>query len=215
MEAGATLAQEIPMNVRIAIAAVVLSSFALSVHAQGRNASDDDAQRAEVALSNETLQVSYVGRDGQIGEGGQVHGAFFLSEERDIVLSGGVMFPAGLPDNLTVGRRLTVRFGPQVYAALLQEENNDVFATSLGIQARFVLNRRMGLAVAGSAFYAPDILTFGSADNLTDLSARLEMQVAPELVAFGGMRWFEFDLTEGGGTTTLQDELFFGVGYRF
>ena len=201
------------MNVWTAIVAVVLSSFALSVQAQGRDSSEQ--QRGEVALSNDTLQLRYLGSAGAVGNGGQIMGTFFLSEERDIVLSGGVMFPAGLPDNLTVGRRLTVRFGPQVYAALLQEENNDVFATSLGIQARFVLNRRMGLAVAGSAFYAPDILTFGSADNLTDLSARLEMQVAPELVAFGGMRWFEFDLTEGGGTTTLQDELFFGVGYRF
>ena len=203
------------MSGRIAIATVVLSSFALTAHAQTRRASDDDAQRAEFALSNETLQLRYVGRDGQVGEGGQINGAFFLSEERDIVLSGGVLFPAALPDDLTVGQRLTLRFGPQVYAALLQEENNDVLATSVGVQARFVVNRRMGLAVAGHAFYAPDILTFGSADNLTDLSARVEMQVAPELLAFGGMRWFEFDLTEGGGTTTLQEELFVGVGYRF
>lgn len=203
------------MKVRIAIAAVVLSSFALAAHAQTRPASDDDPQRGELSLSNETLQLRYIGRDGQVGEGGRINGAFFLSEERDIVLSGGVLFPAALPDNLTVGQRLTLRFGPQVYAALLQEENNDVLAMSVGVEARFVVNRRMGLAVSGQAFYAPDILTFGSADNLTDLSARVEMRVAPELLAFGGMRWFEFDLTEGGGTTTLQDELFFGVGYRF
>jgi len=203
------------MNAGIAIAAVVLSSFPLAAQAQTRSASDDDAQRGELALSNETLQVRYVGREGQVGEGGQINGAFFLSEERDIVLSGGVLFPAGLPDSLTVGRRLTLRFGPQVYAALLQEENNDVLAMSVGVDARFVINPRMGLAVSGQAFYAPDILTFGSADNLTDLSARVEMQVGPELIAFGGMRWFEFDLTEGGGTTKLQDELFFGVGYRF
>lgn len=203
------------MKVRIAIAVVVLSSFALAAHAQNRTASDDDSQRGELSLSNETLQLRYVGRDGQVGAGGRINGAFFLSEERDIVLSAGVLFPAALADNLTVGQRLTLRFGPQVYAALLQEENNDVLAMSVGVEARFVVNRRMGLAVSGQAFYAPDILTFGSADNLTDLSARVEMQVAPELLAFGGMRWFEFDLTEGGGTTTLQDELFFGVGYRF
>ena len=203
------------MYLRIALASVVLSSFALAAHAQGRNSSDDDAQRGELALSNETLQLRYLGRDGAVGEGGRITGAFFLSEERDIVLSGGVLFPAALTDNLNVGVRLSVRFGPQVYAALLQEENNDVFATSLGVDLRFVVNRRMGLAISGQAFYAPDILTFGSADNLTDLSARAELQFAPELVAFGGMRWFRFDLTEGGGERTLQDELFFGVGYRF
>ena len=201
------------MNARTVVLATVLSSFALAAHAQTRDASD--AQRGELTLSNDTLQLRYVGRDGAVGEGGQINGTFFLSEERDIVLSGAVLFPANIPDNLNVGERLTLRFGPQVYAALLEEENNDVMAVSIGAEARFVLNRRIGLAISGQAFYAPDILTFGSADALTDLSARAEVEVAPELTAFGGMRWFEFDLTEGGGERTLQEELFFGVGYRF
>jgi hypothetical protein len=29
------------------------------------------------------------------------------------------------------------------------------------------------------------------------------------------MRWFGFDLTEGSGERTLQEELFAGVGWRF
>ena len=198
---------------RMAVIATVLSSFAFSAHAQERDRSD--RQSAEVALSDETLQIRYLGRDGAVGNAGQIDGGFFLSEERDIVLSGGVQFPANLPPQFNIDRRLSLSFGPRVYAALLQEENNDVLAMSLGVQARFVLNRRMGLALSGQAFYAPDIITFGSADNLTDLSARAEMQVSPDLTAFGGMRWFEFDLTEGGGKTTLQEELFVGVGYRF
>lgn len=203
------------MNARawMAVLALILSSFALAAHAQDRDRSD--AQSAEVALSDETLWLRYIGRDGTLGTGGQIEGGFFLSEDRDIVLSGAVMFPANLPSELNVGRRLSLRFGPQVYAALLQEENNDVLAMSLGVEARFVLNRRMGLALSGQAFYAPDILTFGSADNLTDLSARAELQVSPDLTAFGGMRWFEFDLTDGGGKRTLQKETFVGVGYRF
>ncbi|HKU16984.1 MAG TPA: YfaZ family outer membrane protein [Steroidobacteraceae bacterium] len=202
------------MDARIVVlATVVLSSFVATAHAQGRD--DSGGQRGEIALSNDTLQLRYVGRDGDVGNGGQLTGTFFLSEQRDIVLSAGLLFPADLPDNLDVGNRLTLRFGPQVYAALLEEENNDVMAVSVGAEARFVINRRIGLAISGQAYYAPDILTFGSADSLTDLSARAEIQVAPELLAFGGMRWFEFDLTEGGGERTLQQELFFGVGYKF
>ena len=156
------------------------------------------------------MQLRYLGKQGGVGGGGQLTGAFFLSEERDIVLSAGALFPA----NLDFGR-LTLRFGPQAYAALLEEENNDVLAMSVGAEARFVLNRRMGLALSGQAFYAPDVLTFGSADSLTDLSARAELQVAPQMLAFGGMRWFEFDLIEDGGVRTLQEELFVGIGYRF
>jgi hypothetical protein len=194
------------MKTWIATVAAISAWISMSAYAQ----QEEDGQIGEVALSNDTLQLRYVGDAGAIGGGGRLFGSFFLSEERDIVLSAGALFPA----DFDVGR-LTLRFGPQVYAALLDEENNDVMAMSVGAQARFVLNRRMGLAVAGEAFYSPDILTFGSADNLTDLSARVELQAGPQLLAFGGMRWFEFDLVEGGGERTLQEEVFVGVGYRF
>ena len=117
---------------------------------------------AEVALSDETIWLWYIGHDGTVGGSGQIDGAFFPSEERDIVLSGAVMFPANLPSEVNVGRRLVAAVRTGVYAALLQEENNDVLAMSVGIDARFVLNQRMGFALAGQAFYAPDILTFGS-----------------------------------------------------
>ena len=105
-------------------------------------------------------------------------------------------------------------FGPRGYAALLEDENTDVFAVSLSAELRYELDRTSGLALSGQAFYAPDILTFGSANNLTDLSARLELRLQPKLTVFGGMRWFEFDLTER-GQRTLQEELFAGVGWRF
>lgn len=144
-----------------------------------------------------------------MGRGSRVSGGFFLSESRDIVLSGDVLFPAQLDWD-----RLQILFGPRAYAALLEDENTDVFAVSLGTELRYELDRNSGLALAGQVFYAPDILTFGSANNLTDLSARLEIRLQPRLTAFGGMRWFEFDLAEG-GERTRQEELFAGVGWKF
>ena len=165
----------------------------------------------ELALSNDTLQLRYVAGGQMVGvDNSRFSGAFFLSEERDIVLSAGLVFPAGID----LGP-LSVAVGPQVYAALLEDENNDVMSVSVGAEVRFLLNRRTGLAVAGHAYYAPDILTFGSADNLTDLMARAEIDLGDQAIAFGGMRWFEFDLTAGGGERTLQEEIFVGFGYRF
>jgi hypothetical protein len=168
--------------------------------------------RAELALSNDTLQAEYIGGGGQLGGGStsQVTGSFFLSEDRDIVLSGGMLFPADVDFG-----PLSFLFGPRAYAALLDEENNDVLSVSVGAQVRFDIDRDNGLALVGHAFYAPDILTFGSADNLTDLSARAEMRFAERLTGFAGMRWFEFDLIEGGGEQTLQEEVFVGAGWRF
>jgi hypothetical protein len=169
------------------------------------------ASTAELALSNDTLQLRYIGSGNQVGvQGSQLTGGVFLGEERDFVLNAGLLFGADLGI-----RRLNISFGPQVYAALLQDENDDVMAMSVGTEVRFFIDPNRGFAVSGQAYYAPDILTFGSADNLTDLSARVEFNVAEQLQAFAGMRWFEFDLTDGSGERTLQEEVFVGIGYRF
>ena len=197
------------MKSRTSITALMMSLLA-SFSAIAQDATD--AQSAlEAALSNDTLQLRYVESGRMLGsENAQFAGAFFLSEDRDNVLSAELLFPV----NLRIDR-LEARVGPQVYAALLREENNDVLSMTLGIDARYMLIRSLGLAIRGRAFYGPDILTFGSADNLTDLSARVEVNAGEQIIAFGGMRWFEFDLTEGGGKRTLQEELFVGAAYRF
>lgn len=200
------------MRIHSIVTFSLLACFAQSAQAQQEDEARSDS--AEIALSNDTLQLRYIGSGESVNvDRSRVSAAFFLSEQRDIVLSGDLMFPADL--DLEALRALSVSFGPRVYAALLEEENNDVMAVSLGAEIRLDLNRPSGLAVVGQAFYAPDILSFGSADSLTDLSARAEVRIAPRLIGFGGMRWFEFDLAEGGGERTLQEELFAGFGWQF
>jgi len=198
-----------PYIVRMAFAILSLASAT----AFAQRVDESSGARAEVALSNDTLQLRYLGSGGAVGvEGSHLAGTFFPSEQRDVVLSGALLFPADI--DVGIGA-LSILIGPQAYAALLEDENSDVMSLALGTELRLLLNRRLGLAVSGQAFYGPDILTFGSADSLTDLSARVEMNIAPRLTAFGGMRWFEFDLTEGAGKRTLQEEVFVGAGYRF
>lgn len=183
--------------------------------ATGLPAQDLMSQRpiGEIALSDETVQLRYIASaktTANIPRASRISGGFFLSEERDIVLSGDILFPAQFDFD-----RLQVLFGPRAYAALLEDENDDVLALSLGIEARYVLNRSSGLAIAGQAFHSPDILTFGRGDNLTDLSIRAEIRLQPRLTVFGGARWLEFELTDGEGDQTLQDELFAGLAWGF
>jgi hypothetical protein len=182
-------------------------SVPLAVHAEDTSA----RPTGEIALSNDTLQLRYLGGAGQqIAGSSQVQGTVFLSEERDLVFSAGVLFPV----EFNLGG-LSLSFGPQIYAALLHEENDDIMAMSVGLKARYLVLPGLKMAVAGEAFYAPDILTFGSADNLTDMSARVEFDLSSNVMVFGGYRWFEFDMTEGRGTQTLQQQAFAGFGYRF
>ena len=191
-------------SLAVALALLIAASNAGAQTATNRRS-------AEVALSNDTLELRYQGA-ANVEEvpRSRITAGFLLSEDRDLIVDGGLLIPA----NVRLGP-VSMQFGPRAYAALLDEENNDVLAVSVGAELRFDLNRRSGLAITGKAYYAPDILTFGSADALTDLSARAEIRVSSDLLAFAGMRWFEFDLAEGGGETTIMEEVFVGVGWQF
>jgi hypothetical protein len=196
--------------VRAPIAVIGLTSLLVSF-AAGAQTAATARRSAEVALSNDTLELRYQGNvDVQELPRSRLTAGFFLGEDRDLVIDAGLLFPA----NLRLGP-VSMQFGPRAFAALLDEENNDVLSLSVGAEFRFDINQRSGLAVTGKAYYAPDILTFGSADSLTDLSARAEIRVSSALVAFAGMRWFEFDLADGGGESTLMEEVFAGIGWQF
>ncbi len=195
----------------IALGVALIAGLFAATQSQAQSLRSDRSH-GEVALSDETLQLRYVdnGDQVEVGEGARASGSFFLSESRDIVLNADLLFPADFDYDA-----FQLLFGPRAYAAFLEDENSDVLTLALGAEMRFELDRRTGLAIAGQAFYAPDILTFGNANSFTDLSARLEFRLQEKLTVFGGMRWFEFDLTEGGGVRTLQEELFAGLSWQF
>ncbi|MBX5459921.1 MAG: hypothetical protein IRZ28_02415 [Steroidobacteraceae bacterium] len=163
----------------------------------------------ELALSEETAQIRYLDSTTIAGQANsEVAYALFLSEDRDVVGSAGVM----MDTDLDFGP-LEVKLGPQAYAGLLQDENNDVFALAIGAQLRFNLIPERDLALTGYAFYSPDVLTFGSADNLTDFMVRAEIRLGKRVEGFAGYRWFELDLLER-QTRRLQNELFLGLSYE-
>lgn len=195
-------------------AAALLAGAAAALPVSAQSLYSDRAV-GEMSLSNDTLQLRYrdAGRNVEAGEGSRASAALFLSESRDLVFFGDLLFPGDLGID-----RFQLLFGPRAYAALLQDEDTDVLSLSLGAEARFALSPDGRLAVAAQAFYAPDILTFGTADSLTDLSARVELEVQPRLTLHAGMRWFEFELIDaidGRDERTLQEELFGGVSWRF
>lgn len=169
-----------------------------------------EVRHAELSLSDETLLLRYITPNTLIrGQSGQQSYAVFLSEDRDVVGTAGLM----IDTELRLAPRLAIQVGPQAYAALLGERGNDALALAFGVQARLELDRRSGLAIAGNAFYAPNVLTFGFADNLIDLMARAELRLADRIIGFAGWRWFELDLPVR-QTRTLQDEIFVGIRYR-
>jgi hypothetical protein len=166
----------------------------------------------EIAVSDDSVQLRYIKPRVQPVdnvEAGQLGFGLFLSEERDIVASANYYVEA---TRLRINR-LSFMVGPVAYAALLGDENQDVFALGLGAEARFRLLRNPRVDIVGQAVYAPDILTFGSADNVWDIVGRAEIPITDRVTGFGGFRLFEIDLLEG--TRELEETVHLGLRYRF
>jgi hypothetical protein len=161
----------------------------------------------ELAVSDESAQLRYLawgsGQSSELGFG------LFLNENRDIIATTHYYIEA---DALRVNR-LTFKAGPVGYAAMLNTENTDIFSIALGAEARFEFLPRQGLVVAIQGAYAPDILTFGSADNLVDFTARVELPLTDRVTGFAGYRLLEFDLLTG--TREIEESAHVGIRYLF
>ena len=188
----------------LAILVAFVGSLPIASHAQETH--------GEVALSDESVQLRYLRTEtaAPVGsEPGELGFGLFLQESRDLVASAHYFFEA---DRLRFNK-LSFKLGPVAYAAMLDPENTDVFAMGLGVEVRFQFLSRQELDLVGRASYAPDILTFGSADKVWDVTARVELPMTDRVIGFAGYRLFEFDIL--GGTRELEESIIVGARYRF
>lgn len=175
------------------------------------NAEETSARHWELTISNEALQAMYLSESTMFGiQDSQWRAGVFLNEDRDLVGMGSMLLDVG---DRRRNDKWRFALGPQLYAALLTEEDQDIFSVALGGSVRSVPTGRAKLSLMVSAFYAPDILTFGTADNVTDLTARLELKLRDKAVGFVGVRRLEFDLLED--DRELDESVHIGVRRAF
>src|SRR5690606_20391713 len=168
------------------------------------------AQAVEAYLSEDAMQILY-GRDMDIGELGQneVRIGVFLNEERDLIGIADMPFDVGEPNRRPYW---SLQLGPRAYGALMALEDQDVFSIGLGGRLSYFLGRNRASSVALTAFYAPDIVTFGNADNIKDVSVSVETRLSESTNLFIGYRVFEFDLAVD---RAVDDNLHVGIRHRF
>lgn len=180
------------------------------VSAQDEDRSD---RSGELLLSDEALQLKYLTKGERFGvENTDASVGIFLSEERDVVLSAGLLIDTQLLDWLN-WERLQMRLGTQGYGMLLGREDTDIVAFAGGGEIRFVLFPAAPITISAYGYYAPDILSFGSADNIHDIGATIEGPLTDRLTGFAGYRDFDVELV--GDATQLQGSIIIGVRYQY
>lgn len=168
------------------------------------------AQVVEAYLSENAMQILY-GREVDVGELGrnQARVGVFLNEDRDLIGIADMLFDVGEPNRRPYW---ALQVGPRAYGALMAIENQDVFSIGLGGRLSYFLGRNRASSIAVTAFYAPDIVTFGNADNIKDLAVTIETRLSESTNVFIGYRIFEFDLDVD---REVDDNMHLGVRHRF
>jgi hypothetical protein len=160
----------------------------------------------EFYVSNDALEAQYV-RTLDLGELGptEVRGGFYYNEDRDLIAIGDVLATVG--DD--VGARLTCA---SARASTQHSSRPRIRTSSASVSAarRNFLDSGRTTSVSLALFYAPDIVTFGLADNVTDVSLRLLTRLRNGTDVFVGYRTFEIDMEPA--NREVDDHLH--VGFR-
>lgn len=199
-----------------ALALTLLATCCLTGQA---NAQDNEAharvgaRALEAYVSEHALQAQYI-RDIDTDKLGQLEGrgGVLYDEDDDLLLTGDVLALIGGREQ-QARRGLHFRAGTRMYAAWLDPEDEDVFSVGFGGEAQYTFGDRRTYGVVLSAFYAPDLFTFGHTDHIVDTSLRFRAELAPGTELFIGGRSLKFDTDLG--NRNLDDNLQVGVRYAF
>ena len=187
--------------------------FMMAATTAGFAQAQEPAERAyslEAYVSSEAIQAQYI-REMSVSEIGKAEfgAGVFFNEDRDLIGMGTALAVIGRPDSLT---RFIIRAGTRLYGAFLNGEDEDVFGVSVGGDARYLMGRNRGNSLVLNLFYAPDILVFGSADGVRDVSLRFETGLQGNTTIFVGYRSLQFDLAV---SRKVDDSVHIGARHTF
>lgn len=163
-------------------------------------------------ISEDALQLQYI-RELRIEGFGPVEarGGVFYNEQRDLIGVADMLIDIG---DQARQRRIEVNVGTRLYGAFLNTENEDTFAVGFGGEAEWFMTRDQRISLKLAAFYGPDILTFGIADNIEDVSIRLQMHAREGTDIFVGYRTLEIETINEAIAETREIDDHLHIGFR-
>ncbi len=169
------------------------------------------ARGLDVSISGETVQMGLFSQTAKLVQGGADVGAsLLLNDASDAVLSGTILAIGEPPRQ---GAPYQFGIGAKAYLADLDVGEN-MAGVGIGGRVTFVVPNGVspvGLVLEG--YIAPGITAFGDADQITDLAARIEIEVTPSASGYVGVRSLEVDFPDK--TVTIDDNVHVGVRINF
>ncbi len=162
--------------------------------------SDTTANLGVFSLKETAVDVTRVGANFFYNEPGDK----FLSTELEVNRKG-----------LTNSKNL--EFGVKAKAFYLSQQTtkNDGFGLMLGVTGRYWIPAEMPASVFFELMNAPQIITGGKADSVTDMQIRAEVRILPKVNAFIGYRYLSANFSGIGNSYQLDSNAHIGVEVGF
>jgi hypothetical protein len=170
------------------------------------------ADGLDINLSEDAAYITYLTRaEGFAYDGADIGIGAMFTDEDDWLLSGKLLV-MGSPG--VQGTAFQLGAGAKAYAIDLDRADDQVFGIGIGGAVRYQLPTEVPLSLLVEGYYAPDITAFSGAEDIVDLSARVELEIAAGTRAYVGLRVLEVE-GEAGGEAELDDGLHVGVRLTF
>lgn len=182
---------------------VTLSLFAMSTTAL--------ADALDVNLRDNSAQFQYRAAMGTatLGKSEMHLGYLYTSKSNNSFADLGIL----VKDEVTSDAPgLTVGFGMK--GLIARVNTNNASAIALGGLVRYALPAAPRVGLVASAYWSPNILTFGDADRSIETGMRVEYEVIPQAAAYVGYRKIRFGM-KNSSDATLEEGAHIGVRLSF
>ena len=170
-----------------------------------------NAAGLELDLSQESGEFTYLVNSRRVAEGGFDLGlSFFYNDREAIVLGANVL---SLGQQAKYGQPLQLGVGAKLYGGKL-EDDRELGAIGIGGRLGYIIPSQISpVAVVAEFYFAPSVTSFGDAERLMELSARVEVEITPTAMGFFGYRLTTVRMANTEDDMELDDNM--NVGIRF
>ena len=186
---------------------VLLSAMAVSTFSQSTI-----AETLDINLSDESAQFKYLQNINGTTEGRTELGFGILYNDDDNYLAEASFIITDVAGTKAPG--LEVGVGPKLYLAKHDKTDLDAFSIGVGAQFRYKIPTVTRLNFTGAVFYAPGIVSFADAEDLTEIFVSIGYEVLPTADVYLGYRYINVDF-DPVSDKTLDETALIGLSFSF
>ncbi len=182
--------------------AITLLAISTQGHARG----------FDIKLANKMAEFTYLTESSTFGYGGADIGFGVLFTENDNYQIHGQLMITGNP----AGNSKAFQFGigGKLMMVSLDAANDEAGAVAIAGQFRYIIASSTPIAFVAGIAYAPSITSFSGAENYSEYSAAIELEVTPSARAYLGYRKMEYEF-ESGTKFELDQGAHVGIKFEF